>query len=307
MPQVAQEPWQWAAREAQVNNDLYKMFVNQRDRMEMQDDNQRFQQGRDATGYEEAYKREMRGEERTDRRMTRQEGMTREGWDRQDERAGVREELKLDKDTIKFGNQIVRDLVKELRIPEHAARGMVAEAMAESGDFRQMQELNPLVPGSRGGANIMQWTGPRRVALEQFAARNGMDPMDRETGRRFLIEELRGPEGAKLLPHLMKSKDAWEAAQATRGIFLRPQSVQEGWTDHGRNRRVRARLFLPPDEEQQQVAATAPNNSISAPNAAASSQPQPTAAPNNAPATQRPRVEQTIGPDGKPRFTLKTS
>ena len=36
-------------------------------------------------------------------------------------------------------------------------------------------EKNPLIPGSRGGFGIAQWTGPRRVALENFAAQHNAD------------------------------------------------------------------------------------------------------------------------------------
>lgn len=56
------------------------------------------------------------------------------------------------------------------------------------------QEDKPVVKGSRGGANWMQWTGPRRRALEAFAARQGLDPMGDEAAYQFLVTELRGSE-----------------------------------------------------------------------------------------------------------------
>lgn len=289
MPLTAGEPWKYAEQEAAENNALFRMFKQQEHARAMQEDSQRNTMLRDANQDEQQYGREMRGQ-----------AFTREGWDRQDGKAASAASAKLDADTIKFAKEVTNDLVRELNIPEHAARGMVAEAMAESGDFRQMQELKPLVPGSRGGANIMQWTGPRRVALEQFAARNGLDPMDKNTGRAFLIEEMKGPEGRRLLPHLMKSKDAWEAAMATRQVFLRPQSVQEGWVDEGRNRRVRSRLFLPDVEEQQQAPPTQTASApVSAQPAPQSVQQQPQVATRQAAAGARPKVERTIGPDGR--------
>lgn len=310
MPQVAQEPWQYAQREAQINNDLYKMFVEQQYRKEQQADQQRFTLQRDATGYEQGERREARNRDFTREGWDRQDANMRENWDRQDERIAGRAEAKLDRDTIKFGNALVRDLVKNARIPEHAARGMVAEFMAESGDFKQMQELRPLVPGSRGGANLAQWTGPRRIALEQFAAKNGLDPMSRDTGRLFLLEELKGPEGQKLLPQLMRSRDAWEAAQLTRQLYLRPQSIIEGWTDHGRNRRVRSRLFLPEDEPEVQTATSAGAASPTvASNAQAPAQPttssgQQQQQAGSAPNAQPRVVQRTIDPrTGKLVFT----
>lgn len=283
MPLVAGEPWKYAEQEANTNNALYELFLKQRQQSEEaaleRQQREKLQGSQQSYGFES----QQRSQDFAREQQERQFNFAREG-------DAVKTSAQLDADTVKFASEVVSDLVKELNIPEHAARGMVAEAMAESGDFKQMQELRPLVPGSRGGLNMMQWTGPRRVALEQFAARNGLDPSDKQTGRRFLIEELKGPEGRKLLPHLMKSKDAWEAAQATRQIFLRPQSVQEGWVDAGRDRRVRERLFL---GEQPTQTATAPT----AQPAPQSGQQQPAAA--TATPAARPKLQRVIGPDGK--------
>lgn len=288
MPLVAQEPWKWAEQEANTNNALYELFLKQKQQSE-EFALSRQQQDKIA-GLQQSGAME---------RQTNQQNFARDSWNwktsKQEEEEGARQSAKLDADTVKFANEIASDIVKEFNIPEHAARGMVAEAMAESGDFKQMQELKPLVPGSRGGLNIMQWTGPRRVALEQFAARNGMDPSDKSTGRAFLIEELKGPEGRKLLPHLMKSKDAWAAAQATRQIFLRPQSVQEGWQDAGRDRRVRQRLFLGEQPAQPTQTATAANTQPTP------GQQQPTNTPS-APTGARPKLERFVKPDGSIGF-----
>jgi len=50
------------------------------------------------------------------------------------------------------------------------AAGFVGNLEAESGVQPDINERNPTVPGSRGGYGIAQWTGGRRVALENFAA-----------------------------------------------------------------------------------------------------------------------------------------
>lgn len=296
MPRTAGEPWGYGEQVAAEGDALFRMFKQQQFQAAQQEDQQRNTALRDANQDAQQYGREQRGQD-----------FTREGWDRQDTNYAERsaKPAAISPDAIRFANKLTADLVKELRIPEHAARGITAEAMAESGDFNQMQELKPLVLRSRGGANIMQWTGSRRVALETYAQRNGIDPMDKETGRRFLIEELRGPEGQRLLPHLMKSKDAWEAAQATRQIFLRPQSVQEGWTDEGRNKRVRQRLFLPStDDAPTQVA----NNQVPAqstiPSNQSQSQTNAQVAAVPVAAIAKPKTERTIGPDGKVLYRI---
>ena len=58
--------------------------------------------------------------------------------------------------------------------PGYVAAAFVGNFMNES--FARLDptigEVDPLVPGSRGGFGIAQWTGPRRVQLEQYAAAN---------------------------------------------------------------------------------------------------------------------------------------
>lgn len=53
--------------------------------------------------------------------------------------------------------------------------GFVGNLEAESGVTPDINETNPVTPGSRGGYGIAQWTGGRRVAIEKFAADNGKD------------------------------------------------------------------------------------------------------------------------------------
>lgn len=50
--------------------------------------------------------------------------------------------------------------------PTHAT-GMLASIQGESGFNPLINEIKPLVPGSRGGFGLFQHTGPRRVALEK--------------------------------------------------------------------------------------------------------------------------------------------
>lgn len=58
--------------------------------------------------------------------------------------------------------------------PGYIAAALVGNFMNES--FARLDptigEVDPQVPGSRGGFGIAQWTGPRRVQLEQYAAAN---------------------------------------------------------------------------------------------------------------------------------------
>ena len=77
----------------------------------------------------------------------------------------------------------------------------------ECGGFRQLQELVPTVPGSRGGYGWAQWTGPRRRQFEAYCRRNGFQPHSDLANYGFLFVELRGPE-----------KQALAALKAARGL-----------------------------------------------------------------------------------------
>jgi len=53
-----------------------------------------------------------------------------------------------------------------------------------------INEINPLVKGSRGGYGLLQWTGPRRRQFEAFAQQRGVNPSDWNTQLDFLSYEL---------------------------------------------------------------------------------------------------------------------
>lgn len=101
---------------------------------------------------------------------------------------------------------------------------IVGNAGHESGGFKQLQELKPLVKGSKGGYGIMQWTGPRRRAYEAYCRRNGLDPADMMTNYKFLFVEFKGPEG-KVLPKLKAAKTLDEKVEVFCLGFLRPGVV----------------------------------------------------------------------------------
>lgn len=101
------------------------------------------------------------------------------------------------------------------------AAAVFGNAGAESGGFKSLQELKPLVPGSRGGFGIMQWTGPRRRAYEAYCKKHGKDPAAMQTNYDFLFVELKGPEG-RVLPKLKAAKTLDEKTEVFMKTFLRP-------------------------------------------------------------------------------------
>lgn len=106
-------------------------------------------------------------------------------------------------------------------IPPHVAEGIVMNAEDESGFRTDINEAAPIVPGSRGGYGLMQWTGPRRKQLESYAASHGSNVSDLDTQLDFLVYELQGPEKAAYQKTLAAG-NAGDAAAAFATNFLRP-------------------------------------------------------------------------------------
>jgi hypothetical protein len=106
-------------------------------------------------------------------------------------------------------------------IPPHIATAFAMNAMDESGMNPGINEIEPIVPGSRGGYGLMQWTGPRRRALEAFAAEKGMDVSNPDLQLDFLVSELHGPE-AGAWGKISAAGDTGSAAAAIVNDFLRP-------------------------------------------------------------------------------------
>lgn len=106
-------------------------------------------------------------------------------------------------------------------LPEHIADGFVMNFQDESGLNPGINEIEPIVPGSRGGFGLSQWTGPRRKELEAFAAAQGKPVNDVDLQLDFLMQELGGSERAAF-QKIAGTQDAGSAAAAIATHFLRP-------------------------------------------------------------------------------------
>ncbi|SNZ20953.1 phage tail tip lysozyme [Cohaesibacter gelatinilyticus] len=121
-----------------------------------------------------------------------------------------------------IGNRLMVDMQKDLNLTKAQAAGFVGNLAHESGNFKTLQEVSPLVKGSRGGFGYAQWTGPRRRQFEAFAQEKGLDPASYEANYGFLIHELtNSPEGS-VLDALRQAGDAQSAAEIVSKKFLRP-------------------------------------------------------------------------------------
>ncbi|MGD9682604.1 MAG: phage tail tip lysozyme [Candidatus Obscuribacterales bacterium] len=94
----------------------------------------------------------------------------------------------------------------------------------ESGGYQSLQEKKPIVPGSRGGYGIFQWTGPRRKEFEAYCKRNGFNPSDMEANYKFFYVEMNGSEGkdGKVLERLKAAKGLDAKTEVFMKEFLRP-------------------------------------------------------------------------------------
>ena len=117
--------------------------------------------------------------------------------------------------------RLMEDLARDYGLQPHQAAGIVGNFQVETGNFRHQQELNPTVAGSRGGYGMAQWTGPRRRALESYAASNGMDVSSYEAQYAFLAHELNG-EYASVMRQMQNAGSVEEATRIFMEQFERP-------------------------------------------------------------------------------------
>lgn len=90
----------------------------------------------------------------------------------------------------------------------------------ESLGFTKLQEIKPVVKGSRGGYGWFQWTGPRRRAYESYCKRNSLDPASDSANYKFLWVELNGDE-SNAIPALRAAVSLDDKVIAFEKAFLR--------------------------------------------------------------------------------------
>ncbi|MBS3648869.1 tape measure protein [Pseudaminobacter sp. 19-2017] len=120
-----------------------------------------------------------------------------------------------------ISNQLMDRLKQDFNLTDNQAGGIVANLAHESVGFRKLQEMKPLVPGSRGGYGIAQWTGPRRREYEAFAAQGGWTTDSPEAQYQFLKHELMGKE-SRSLSHLRQQSGLGESVVSFQDKFERP-------------------------------------------------------------------------------------
>jgi hypothetical protein len=123
-------------------------------------------------------------------------------------------------------------------LTREGAAGIVGNLHHECGGFKTLQEIKPVVKGSRGGYGWAQWTGPRRREFEAWAAKNNLKLDSRAANYGFLKHELTNTSERRVIAQLAGVKDVSRAADIFSNVFLRPG------TPHLESRRRAARYYL---------------------------------------------------------------
>jgi hypothetical protein len=118
--------------------------------------------------------------------------------------------------------KLMEDLQADFQFEDFQAAGIVGNLARETGNFRYMQEINPVVKGSRGGIGYSQWTGSRRVSFEAWADKQGFDDhLSYEANYGYLTEELNG-RYKRVVDKVKDTKTVEEAARVFMKYYLVP-------------------------------------------------------------------------------------
>ena len=121
------------------------------------------------------------------------------------------------------GTRLKIELEEVLGLEDFQAAAMVGNFDHETGGFKFMQELDPVVKGSKGGLGFAQWTGPRRKAFESWASQNNLDVNSYDANFGFMIHEIQNDSYyGKILEKLSKTKNIDEATEVFSKGYLKP-------------------------------------------------------------------------------------
>lgn len=106
-------------------------------------------------------------------------------------------------------------------MPLTQALGFAGNMRVESNFDPGINEIAPVVPGSRGGWGLSQWTGPRRRQFEAYASERGAALDDMDVQLDFLMHELNTTE-SRARDRIYGATTVEDAARAVSEHFLRP-------------------------------------------------------------------------------------
>jgi len=99
---------------------------------------------------------------------------------------------------------IMAQLMEDFPLQLDDAAAILGNFGHECAGFTAMQEIKPVVEGSRGGYGWPMWTADRRRAFEVYCRRNKLDPASDQANYAYVYVELKGPE-KRAIPALLKA------------------------------------------------------------------------------------------------------
>lgn len=124
--------------------------------------------------------------------------------------------------------KIVGQLMRDFSLTDFQAAGILGNLGHECAGFRKLQEVKPLIAGSKGGWGWAQWTGDRRRLFEEWASSHGFGFSSDEANYGYLRVELNGAEGRGVLGPLRQTKDLSSATRVFMDRFERPNARYAG-------------------------------------------------------------------------------
>jgi hypothetical protein len=112
-------------------------------------------------------------------------------------------------------------LMKDLNLSRMQACGIWGNIGGETGGLKYLQELHPVVAGSKGGEGWKQWTGPRRRAYDQFCKTHGYSPESDEANISYVIWEGQNTE-SHAINQLRRTTTLDAATETYMKLDLRP-------------------------------------------------------------------------------------
>lgn len=121
-------------------------------------------------------------------------------------------------DTVRKYNERMK---KDLQLKDIHTCGIWGNIGTETAGLTKLQEIKPLVKGSKGGYGWSQWTGPRRKKYEAWCKQQNVMPADDESNYRYLIHETLTDEW-KSVAQLRKTTTLKAATETWMLLNLRP-------------------------------------------------------------------------------------
>lgn len=119
-------------------------------------------------------------------------------------------------------DRLMSDLQRDYGLTASQAAGWVGNFGHESGNFKFQEELVPNKYGTKG-YGFAQWTGPRRTALFNYAAKNGYAVNSYEAQYGYLRSELDGSYGY-VMDAVRNASSLEEATAIVMNKFERPNA-----------------------------------------------------------------------------------